>query len=174
MAEKLTMLEVLQVFREQMDLKYPEKKDIPTTVSAFENDAKYQTEDQVNAKIKAQIASVYRPGGSCDFESLPELNAENMGLLVNVTNAFTTTDAFLDGAGISYPAGTNVAIVVSGEEYKYDAMSGVFDPSGLATTEELNEALKAYVKTSDLEVITREDVLRIFEEAQASQPEVSE
>lgn len=168
MAEKLNLLDTLKLFKEQMDAKYAEKyankSDIPTVVSALQNDSKYQTEEQVNAKIDARVTAVYRAGGSVAFEDLPELLEDNLGLVVNITNAFTTTDFFVDGAGLSYPAGTNVAVVASGEDYKYDAMSGMVDLSALATTASVDEKLTAYVKTSELDVVTREEILALFAE----------
>ena len=63
-------------------------------------------------------------------ESAQPVAEENLGLVVNVTDAFTTTDNFVDGAGGAYPAGTNVVVVKSGEDYKYDALSGIVDLSG--------------------------------------------
>ena len=91
---------------------------------------------QLNNRIKAQVAAAYHPAGSVAFANLPELSKANEGLLFNVSDAFTTTADFLEGAGKSYPAGTNVAVVKSGEVYKYDAMSGIFDTSGLVAAED--------------------------------------
>lgn len=96
---------------------------VPTKVSQLENDAKYQTEDQVNAKISA----VYKPGGSVAFASLPAADAEHLGMVYNVTDAFTTTDDFVEGAGSQYPAGTNVVVVSVEDTYKYDVLSGMVD-----------------------------------------------
>jgi hypothetical protein len=45
----------------------------------------------------------------------------------------------LEGAGKDYPAGTNVAVVKSGEAYKYDAMSGFLDTSGFVLKEDGKE-----------------------------------
>ena len=96
---------------------------LPTKVSQLENDAKYQTEDQVNAKISA----VYKPGGSVAFASLPTADADHLGMVYNVTDAFTTTDDFVEGAGSQYPAGTNVVVVSVEAAYKYDVLSGMVD-----------------------------------------------
>lgn len=82
------------------------------------------------------LPAVYIPAGSVAFASLPSLTAGNVGKVVNVTDAFTTTADFVEGSGKSYPAGTNVAIVDTGSSsshvYKYDAMSGMVDISGKA------------------------------------------
>ena len=95
--------------------------------------------EQLNNKIKAQVAAAFHPAGSVAFVDLPELTKASEGLLFNVTDAFTTTEDFLEGAGKAYPAGTNVAVVKSGEAYKYDAMSGFLDTSGFVLKEDGKE-----------------------------------
>ena len=120
-------LENMATYTEQLRAKYVRKKDLPTNVSALTNDAKYQTEEQVSAAINAKVSSTYKAGGSVAFADLPELTEANLGLVVNVTGKFTTTDSFLDGSGAQYPAGTNVVVVKSGEEYKYDVLAGFVD-----------------------------------------------
>ena len=90
------------------------------------------------AATKGYVDSVavgaLKPSGSVTFANLPALTAANLNKLVNVTDAFTTTADFVEGAGVSYPAGTNVAIINTGTSespvYKYDAMTGVVDLSG--------------------------------------------
>lgn len=108
---------------------------VPTKASDLENDAKYQTDEDVADAINTKLSRIYKPGGSAAFADLPELTEANLGLVVNVTEKFTTTDSFLDGAGKKYPAGTNVAVVLVGEEYKYDALAGFVDLSGLQEKE---------------------------------------
>ncbi len=106
---------------------------VPTAVSELTNDSGYQTEAQVNAKISA----VYKPGGSVAFASLPAADADHLGMVYNVTDGFTTTDDFVEGAGSTYPAGTNVAVVaMEGDAYGYDVLSGFVDLSGYVTKEE--------------------------------------
>lgn len=66
----------------------------------------------------------YYPAGSTSFENLPTAGSTNLGAVYNITNSFTTTEAFLEGAGVSYPAGTDVAVVKDGETYKYNVYVG--------------------------------------------------
>lgn len=84
-------------------------------------------------QIDGMIAAVYKPAGSVAFADLPALSASILGNVYNVTDKFTTTDSFVEGAGKKYPAGTNV-VVVSPEEdvYKYDVLAGFVDLSGYA------------------------------------------
>lgn len=167
MAEKIksASLANLATFAEQMKLKYAQKSEIPVNVSDLTNDSGYQTEAQVTAAINAKIASAYKAGGSAAFAVLPELSETNLGLVVNVTDAFTTTDSFVEGAGKTHPAGTNVVVVQVGEDYKYDALSGFVDLSGYQTAEDVDGKLAGYVKTSDIEEITAAEIEALFADA---------
>lgn len=49
--------------------------------------------------------------GTKTFATLPEPGAKTVGFVYNVSDAFTTTATFVEGAGNNYPAGTNVVIV---------------------------------------------------------------
>jgi len=149
MATKNISYENLTTFAAQMKAKYAQKKDVPTKVSDLTNDAKYQTEEQVAATVNAKVSSLYHPGGSVAFADLPELSEANMGVVVNVTDKFTTTDNFLEGAGNEHPAGTNVVVVKAGESYKYDALAGFVDLSG-------------YARMSDFEPVTEAEILALF------------
>ena len=151
MSMKHISLENLTTFSEQMKARYARKADIQAKVSDLTNDAKFQTEEQVAAAIGAKVASAYKAGGSVTFASLPELTEANLGLVVNVTDKFTTTDSFLEGAGAKHPAGTNVVVAKSGEEYKYDVLAGFVDLTG-------------YVQASDLEAVTEAEILALFSE----------
>lgn len=71
---------------------------------------------------------VYQPGGSYTFANLPALSANTLGFVYDVSDDFTTTADFLEGAGHEYPAGTNVVVVNAGTAaspvYKYDVLTG--------------------------------------------------
>lgn len=111
------------------------KADSATTLAGYGITDAY-TKTEVDNKVDAAITSVYRPAGSVAFASLPSLTAANAGKVVNVTDAFITTADFVEGAGKSYPAGTNVVIVDVGTEqspsYKYDVLSGFVDLTAYA------------------------------------------
>lgn len=107
------------------------KADSATTLAGYGITDAY-TKEELNAKISA----VYKPAGSVAFADLPALAEDVLGNVYNVTNAFTTTDSFIEGAGNKYPKGTNVVVVKSGEDYKFDVLAGFVDLSGKVDKEE--------------------------------------
>ena len=113
---------------------YAKKTDLPVKLSDLTNDSGFISETVINEKISAAVAGALIPAGSVAFASLPALSKANCNHIYNVTDAFTTTSDFVEGAGKSYPAGTNVAIINVGTSstpsYKYDCYTGVIDLSG--------------------------------------------
>ena len=103
---------------------------------------KTETESKIDEKINVAISTTYKAAGSITFEELPELAAGEEGKVYNISNEFTTTENFIEGAGTSYPAGTNVVCIdVGTDEYKWDVLAGFVDTSDLATKEELSSGL---------------------------------
>lgn len=95
-----------------------------------------QTADQVQTAINSAISGVYTPKGSIAFKSIPTAAAGNKGWVYNVTDAFTTTAAFVEGAGHAYGAGTNVVCVdVGSGSYKWDVLAGTIDLTELTADE---------------------------------------
>ena len=100
----------------------------------------YDTSDEVDEKIASAITSTYKAGGSVDTVAEISVDATHEGYVYNMTAEFTTTDAFVEGAGKVYPAGTNVVVIqIPGDpvSYKLDVMSGFVDLSNYATKDEL-------------------------------------
>jgi len=128
---------------------YAAAADVPVKVSDLTNDSGFQTADQVTAAINTKVSSAYRAGGSVAFASLPAADEAHLGMVYNITDAFTTTDAFLDGAGKTCPAGTNVVIAADGAGYKYDVLAGFVDLSG-------------YVASGDLQEMTADEVTALW------------
>ena len=99
--------------------------------------------------VESAVVGALKPKGSVAFASLPALSSANLNNVYNVTDAFTTTADFVEGAGKSYPAGTNVAIVNIGTDasptYKYDAMVGMIDLSGYWSKIELVDITTAEI-----------------------------
>lgn len=108
----------------------------------------YQTAEQVSSAISSAVSAVYKAKGSVAFADLPQPGADTLGFVYNVTDAFTTTDRFVEGAGKAYPAGTNVVVAEpAAGTYLLDVLSGFIDMSGfltgddVATDEEFSEML---------------------------------
>lgn len=115
----------------------PTEDDDATTKAYVEGKVSgLQTADQVQAAISSAITGVYTPKGSIAFKSLPTAAAGNKGWVYNVSDAFTTTAAFVEGAGHSYGAGTNVVCVDAGSgSYKWDVLAGMIDLTELTADE---------------------------------------
>lgn len=95
-------------------------------------------------KINA-LPSAIVPKGSKAFAGLTpatDLAAANVGFMWNITDAFTTTADFAEGAGHSIPAGANVYVANVGTaetpSYKYDIFQGMYDLSGYALKSEMS------------------------------------
>ena len=91
-------------------------------------------------KIQALPSSIV-PKGTKAFAGLDpttDLVAANVGYMYNISDAFTTTSDFVEGAGHSIPAGANVYIAnPSTGVYKYDIFAGMYDLSGYALKSEM-------------------------------------
>ena len=139
----------ISTLNEQMTTVQGDITTINSTLADKANSADVYTKQQTDDKISAAISSVYKPAGSTTFAALPAPAANVLGNVYNVTDAFTTTDQFVEGAGKSYPAGTNIAVVLVGKDYKYDVLSGMVDLSNYSTTDEIAQtyATKTEVTT---------------------------
>ena len=124
----------IQNLAAQLKATFAKKTELPTKVSELTNDSNYQNAEQVTQAINSKIASVYKPGPSVAFANLPALTAANEGFVYNITDAFTTTADFVEGAGKKHKAGADVGIVNVGTaetpEYKYNVFANFVDLSG--------------------------------------------
>ena len=85
------------------------------------------------------LADVYKPQGSIAYSALPATpSSDNYGYVWNITNDFTTDSRFIEGAGKSYSAGTNVGVIEQDGAYYYDIFGAFVDLSNYATVEALN------------------------------------
>ena len=113
--------EGMQVYVASEKARYTLKGDDPTVLSNWEKEG---------ASVDV---TVYRPGGSLLFANLPTLSESVLGYVYNLLDDFTTTSDFVEGAGLDFPAGTNVAVVATGTAenpvYKFDASGGYVDLS---------------------------------------------
>ena len=89
----------------------------------------------LESRMTDTIAGVYKVKGTLAPEGILAalLVAANEGNVYNISGAFTTTADFVEGAGKTHTAGTNIVVVNTGTSeapaYKFDVFSG--DLSGL-------------------------------------------
>lgn len=117
-----------------------------TAIGTLNADA--STEGSVDYKIAQAVASTYKVQGAKAFADL-ETATKTVGFVYNITDAFTTTEAFVDGAGKAYPAGTNVVWTEAG----WDCLAGTYDLSGFA----LASQVATDISTAKGEVVGTDD-----------------
>ena len=107
----------------------------------------YATTTNVNTLISQAVSTVYTPKGSlADISTLGTLSTSGkIGDVYNISSEFTTTADFIEGAGKTYPAGTNIVLVEVEEAKKWDVLAGSVD-------------LSAYVKSSEMVAITDTEI----------------
>lgn len=124
---------------------------------------KTETDSKIDEKIATKISSTYKAAGSIKFSSLPTPSAIEEGKVYNVSDAFITDENFIEGAGQSYPAGTNVVCIKSTDEvYKWDVLAGFVDLSDYATTESVTSALNDKVdKIEGSSLVENTDITKL-------------
>lgn len=121
----------------------------PKTLKSF-------VEDKVNEKV----STVYRPMGSCSSSYLKNLPLTTKtgdewaipnGSVYNITDELTTDNNFVEGAGKTYPAGTNVVLVEpSAGVRKWDVLAGSVDLSGYVNKSEFLDELMGNVNSGKI------------------------
>ena len=71
--------------------------------------------------ISESFSGALRPMGTVTFDSLPSVETAAAGDMYNVSNQFTTTDDFKEGAGGIIPAGANI---YKTSDEKWDVLAG--------------------------------------------------
>ena len=88
-------------------------------------------------EVDALLSKLYKPAGVVAFDGLPTLSADVLGNVYSLNEDFTTTADFVEGAGKTYPTGSNVVVVDIGTEeipdYRFDVLPGFIDLSALQT-----------------------------------------
>lgn len=118
--------------------------DLNTKFGNYYTKKETYTQTEVDNAIKTKVASTYKPAGSIDAEAVSKfIPAEKyLGNVYNVSEQFTTTANFIEGAGKTYPAGTNIVVVQAVDKsYKFDVLAGFVDLSSYAKTADINTEL---------------------------------
>ena len=97
----------------------------------------FPTGGAVKSAIDAAVSAVYKPKGSS--ATIPSLSNVEEGWVYDISAQFTTTSDFVEGAGKTYPAGTNIVCIKVSDVKKWDVLTGVTDLSGyVPTTRKVN------------------------------------
>lgn len=92
------------------------------------------TSGAVKTYVDDKLSTTYKAKGSVAFADRPTPGSSYEGFVYNVTDAFTTDNTFVEGAGNNYPAGTNIVCInTTGTTYKWDVLAGFVDTSAFIT-----------------------------------------
>ena len=94
----------------------------------------------IKKAVDTAVAGVYKIKGSIAFAKLPTQGMV-AGDVYNITDDFTTTAAFVEGAGKQCKAGSNVVYTADG----WDVMAGTYDFSD-------------FVMKSDIQFLTEDEI----------------
>lgn len=102
-------------------------------------------------------SSVYRPAGNLDAPDYTKLTKENLGYVYNITQQFTADGKhFIGNDTNTYPAGTDIAVVVEGTDlYRFNVLSGFIDLSDYPTTSTVTNMINT---TLDAEIVSVQEV----------------
>lgn len=100
--------------------------DVESTDPTYHNNSKYWQERanywyQQAQAIAESFSGALRPMGTVTFANLPSVSEAEAGDMYNVSDEFTTTSDFVEGAGIVVPLGSNVYLTVG---RKWDILAG--------------------------------------------------
>lgn len=124
--------------------------DAVATSKAYADEQLAAAKTELQADINAKISTAYKVKGSSAFADLPAPSETEEGNVYNITDAFTTTDVFVEGAGKKYPAGTNVVCIEDSEgSFMYDILPGFIDTD-------------TFVKNDDIETISEAEIDELF------------
>lgn len=142
--------------KEEVNTELNKKANSATTIEGYgitdaytkeQTYSKTETDTAIDNKVKVAVAGVYKVKGSIAFADAA-LAGQDEGNVYNITDAFTTTADFVEGAGAKYPAGTNIVAVKVGEALKWDVMAGTYDFSD-------------FVKKEDIASLTHDEIAAI-------------
>lgn len=92
--------------------------DINDTIDAIVGTDTGLSMRDVAEDVASTIPKAITPKGTIEFADLPALTTASVGDMYNVSDAFTTTADFVEGAGIAMAAGSNVYCVDAGSDTK--------------------------------------------------------
>lgn len=138
---KYVSVQRLQRFETKLAAKY--QTQAITAITGLSSETVEAALAELLGKIQA-IPSAVIPKGTKTFAQLTpatDLAAGSLGSMWNISDGFTTTADFAEGAGHVIPAGANIYVANVGTaaepSYKYDIFAGMYDLSGYALKSEM-------------------------------------
>lgn len=142
--QKLIDLTNLKTFLDQLRQLFATKADI--AAADYQSGAQVDRKiDQAKTDLQNTLGGAFTARGSTPFAELPALADAANGDVWNISDAFTTTDDFVEGAGRNYPSGTNVVRVSPANKPKWDTLSGVTDLSDYVRKQDMQPATDAQI-----------------------------
>ena len=145
-----TDTEVSEALTEAKEYADTAESDAVASAKTYTDEQLEATKTELQTEINSKISTAYKVKGSSTFANLPTPSETEEGNVWNITDAFTTTDIFVEGADKKYPAGTNVVCVEESEGvFKYDVLPGFIDTD-------------TFVLNSDIETVTEDEIDAMF------------
>lgn len=116
---------------------WEDTNDLPPSTQLGETINRFTLKRFTGSQFQKYLRNLYPlpfyPKASIPFSDLPAISGVKVGTMYNIKNAFVTTADFLEGSGVSFPAGTNVYC----SEYepgnkKWDCFSGPTGGGGVS------------------------------------------
>ena len=126
------------------------------------------TKTEVDNAISEARSSLLKPGGSLTASGITSslLTQGNLGKVYNITENFTTTADFVEGASKPYPADTNIYIVdvssTSTPSYKFDVLSGIYGVATQSGNGLMSATDKTKLDNADVTAYTNGNGISIF------------
>lgn len=114
--------------------------DAVATSKTYTNEQLAAAKTELQTEINSKISTAYKVKGSSTFANLPTPSEAEEGYVWNITEEFTTTAAFVEGANKKYPAGTNIVCIEESEGvFKFDVLSGFIDTDSFVLNSSIEE-----------------------------------
>lgn len=122
------------------------ESDAVATANTYTNEQVAAAKTELQTEINAKISTAYKVKGSSAFASLPTPSEAEEGYVWNITDQFTTTDVFVEGAGKKYPAGTNIVCIEESEGvFKFDILPGFIDTDSFVLNADIVQVTEAEI-----------------------------
>ena len=132
------------------------------------DNARYYYEQ--SKRISMGLSGVLMPMGTITYEELA-LQTKQSGYMYNISNEFTTDDTFKEGAGFTYPAGTNVYYTYDGY---WDCLAGTLVTGIKGRKEIIYRKGNVNITPDDIGALSIEDAALLQTDMDNAKSDISE